>query len=213
MHFSMIKATLTGDQNLVKSNFDHPNPNPLELLKQWLDEAERLRVNEPRGLVLSTVNVSNKPSSRVVLLKEVDKTGIIFASSDASQKGKDLMINSFAAGTLWWRETMQQINLQGHVAKLCEKISDKIFQERTREAQAIAVISQQSASMYHEDVLRSQQLKLVSQHGTISRPDSWHAYHLTIQSIEFWHGSPDRFHKRLRYEQADNIWKYQKLQP
>ena len=213
MSINKADATLTGNPDLVDSNFDNPQPDPLCLLQQWLNEADKLEVCEPRGLVLSTVNISAKPSSRVVLLKAVDDRGIIFASSDMSQKGKDLKMNPFAAGTLWWRETMQQVNLQGYVTKLSEKVSEALFHQRTREAQAIAAVSRQSSPLSDEAALRCEQLKLVEQQGPISRPSNWYVYHLMIQSIEFWHGSQDRFHKRLRYELVDNIWQYQKLQP
>ncbi len=213
MNTVKIENTLTGNPNLVVSNFDNPPQNPLKLLELWLYEADRLGVSEPKGLVLSTVNTSNQPSSRVVLLKEVDDIGIIFASCGTSQKGKDLSLNPFAAGTLWWRETIQQINLQGFVVKLSEEISQEIFKERTRNAQAIAAVSQQSSPMNDEMALRTKQLQLINQKDFISKPDDWHAYHLTIQSIEFWHGSEDRFHKRLRYDRVNNTWQHQKLQP
>jgi len=39
-----------------------------------------LKVLEPKGLVLSTVDLSGKPSSRVVFLKNLDENGAIFAS-------------------------------------------------------------------------------------------------------------------------------------
>lgn len=57
-------TTLTGNPTLVDSNFDNPHQNPLKLLELWLCEADRLSVSEPRALVLSTVNISKKPSSR-----------------------------------------------------------------------------------------------------------------------------------------------------
>ena len=69
------------------------------------------------------------------------------SSSDISQKGRDLQTNPIAAGTLWWRETMQQINFQGTVTKLANSISDEIFNERPPAAQAVATISTQSALM------------------------------------------------------------------
>ena len=47
----------------------------------------------------------------------------------------------------------------------------------------------------------------------MSRPKTWHAYHIEIETIEFWHGSKDRFHHRLRYELKNKIWKHLKLQP
>lgn len=209
----MEAKTLTGNPDLVNSGFDFPPDNPLDLLQSWLHTADLLKISEPRGLVLSTVNTQNAPSSRVVLLKTIDENGVTFASSEISQKGRDLQSNPIAAGTLWWRETMQQINFQGTVTKLPHNISDKIFNERPIEAQVVATISMQSAPMINEQKLRTEVLKLLAQPEPMSRPKTWHAYHIEIETIEFWHGSKDRFHHRLRYELKNKIWQHLKLQP
>ena len=209
----MEAKTLTGNPDLVNSGFDFPPDNPLDLLQSWLHTADLLKISEPRGLVLSTINRQNAPSSRVVLLKTIDENGVTFASSEISQKGRDLQSNPIAAGTLWWRETMQQINFQGTVTKLANNISDNIFKERPPAAQAVATISMQSAPMTNEQKLRTEVSKLLAQPERMSRPKTWHAYHIEIETIEFWHGSKDRFHHRLRYELKNKIWEHLKLQP
>lgn len=208
-----MAKTLTGDPTLVDPGFDTPTKNPLYLLQKWLDEADNLNIAEPRGMVLSTVDSRCHPSSRVVLLKECDETGIIFTTSSTSTKGKDLELNPFAAGNLWWRETMQQVCFRGRVNQLSDDKSDEIFQERTREAQAVASVSHQSAPLLNESVLRDKICALINTKGPIERPEGWNAYHIAVESIEFWHGSNDRFHKRLRYDLINGQWEHQRLQP
>jgi len=205
--------SLTGNPSLVDPGFDYPPSNPIILFQHWLKNTEVLNVNEPYDIVLSTVDALQRPSSRVVLLKEINLEGIIFASSETSQKGQDLLNNSWAAGTLWWRETMQQINLQGKVSILDEKKSDSMFYERPREAQAISAVSLQSALLDDEKLLREKMDQLIHNDKTIIRPKNWHAYQLNIETIEFWHGGKDRFHKRLRYDRIDNKWLFKRLQP
>ncbi len=205
--------TLTGDPRLVKSGFDSRPNDPLVMFKQWLEAADSLQVKEPRGFVLSTVDAVGRPSSRVIVLKELDDAGIIFSTSGESAKGKDLKLNFWASGTVWWRETMQQINIQGRVRTVSDKKSDEIFHERIREAQAIAVLSKQSAPLNDEEILKLEVFNLVQREGEIERPSTWHAYHLAIESIEFWHGSKDRFHKRLHYKLDNGTWSHQRLQP
>jgi pyridoxamine 5'-phosphate oxidase len=209
----LMTATLTGNPTLVKPNFDTPPANPLIMLKEWLEEAERLGIVEPKGLILSTVNDHHHPSSRVVFLRACDEKGIIFATSENSFKGKELASNPWAAGTLWWRETLQQINFQGHVVQLSKEKSNEIFQARTREAQCVAVVSHQSAALAQEEVLQNEFQHLMSTKEKINRPEDYFAYHLVIETIEFWHGGLDRLHKRLRYERVNDAWLSQKLQP
>jgi len=205
--------TLTGNHNAVDPGFDIPPSNPLSLFKQWLKSAEDLKVSEPRGLVLSTADALGHPSSRVVLLKHLDDKGAVFSSSSVSQKGLDLASNPMAAGTLWWRETMQQINFSGSVAILPDDISDSIFNDRTIEAKAVSALSLQSSIMENEKYLRRSVSNLIEADKYILRPKTWHAYHISINNIEFWHGSPDRFHNRLRYSLKNGVWQHHKLQP
>lgn len=209
----MTTTTLTGNPYLVNPGFDSPPNNPMHLLQNWLNMSDRLKVVESRGLVLSTVDGRGTPSSRVVLLKSVDDTGVVFSSSAGSHKGKDLEKNPLAAGTLWWRETMQQINFQGCVTQLPDIISDEIFEKRTRDAQAVAALSSQSQPLSDEGTLRGKVTQLIGHQDPIPRPETWHAYHIALTAIEFWHGSADRFHNRLRYDLRGEMWKSQRLQP
>jgi len=209
----METTTLTGNSNLVNSGFENPPENPLHLLQRWLEQADSLKIIEPRALVLSTMKDISKPSSRVVLLKTVNDTGVIFASSEVSQKGKDIEANPVAAGTLWWRETMQQINFSGQVSLTPEHIAEDIFKNRMRESQAVAVLSRQSAPMTDENDLREKVSKMAKESEAIMKPAHWHAYQITIDTIEFWHGQQSRFHDRLRYDLKHDAWQHQKLQP
>lgn len=215
-HHENIKTTetLTGNPNLVAdSGLDTPPNNPLDLLRRWFDTAIQLRVCEPYGITLATVDSGGCPSTRVVLLKDFDERGLFFATSETSNKGKDLVGNPWAACTLWWRETVQQINCQGSVHKLSEVDSDEMFKERVTAARAIASVSKQSAPLSDEAALRNQVDSLIATHTEIQRPKSWHGYVLELSSIEFWHGSADRFHKRLLYDLVDGHWNHQRLQP
>jgi pyridoxamine 5'-phosphate oxidase len=205
--------TLLGNTELINTSFEDPQSNPMILLQKWLDAAEEIGINESKGFVLSTVNSNGIPSSRVVLLKELDQTGIIFTSKDDGIKGKDLTLNPWVAGNFWWHETIQQISLQGIVNKLSTNKSDELFYERTRDKQAVAVLSKQSQLLIDEAELRNKVKRLIHSSDEIIRPKNWHAYHLAIQSIEFWIGYKNRFHQRLRYDLKSGYWNYKRLQP
>lgn len=205
--------SFTGNSTLVDPGFDHPPSDPFLLFQKWLKTAHEVNVYEPYAMVLATVDAAHHPSSRVVLLKEWDERGFVFGTHQNSAKGKDLQSNAWAAGTLYWRETMQQINVCGQVSQLGQEKSDALFYARTREAQAVTALSHQSTPLTDEEVLRNQISQLMKSNNVIERPPSRHAYSLAMSSIEFWHGGQDRFHKRLRYDLIDGTWKYQKLQP
>ena len=150
----------------------------------------------------------------IELISRKQEPFIAFSTSQQSAKRRDLEKNAWAAENLYWRETLQQVSFQGEVRQLGEKESNVIFAARPRAAQAVAALSEQSASLINESALRKRITCLLESDQKIQRPEHWYAYFLTIASIEFWHGSSDRFHKRLRYELDDGgAWSHQYLQP
>ena len=51
--------------------------NPLDLFKNWLEEAVDNELKEPNAMALSTVS-QNKPKTRIVLLKQVINGNFLF---------------------------------------------------------------------------------------------------------------------------------------
>jgi len=195
------------------SDFEKPPANPLSLMKQWIDKAEKTNIIEPRSLVLSTIEASGLPSSRVVLMTCCNDTGVIFGTSEQSNKGKAIAANPWVAGTLWWRETLQQINFRGKTSKLSDRESNIMFQERPRAGQVVTILANQSEPLMDENNLREKIVALTQSNEKLNRPDKWHGYRIAIEMIEFWQNDNDRLHKRLRYDLIQNKWQYQILQP
>jgi dihydrophenazinedicarboxylate synthase len=204
--------TLSGDPTLVLPEFEAPPEDPLPLLDRWLRLADEKGVREPRALALATADAEGRPSNRTLLLKQVTPA-LIFAGSYESRKGRDLAVNPRAAGTLYWRETLQQIVVEGPVRKLSEAESDALFAERPAAGQATTVASSQGESLSDPAELRETATVLSHRAEPLQRPARWGGYRLDPDLIEFWHGSPDRLHRRLLYTKGDSGWSHQRLQP
>lgn len=208
-----MRKTLTGDTSFIAPGFECPPENPIELLKAWFEAADEYGVNESRGCVLSSTDQYHQPNSRVVLLTEINSAGVIFGTSGNSAKGQEFEHNPNVAGNVWWRETIQQIRFQGEVSQLSDEISDRMFHERTREAQAATAVCQPSQVLFENMDLKRKAKALVDSKQIISRPKDWHGYQIVITAIEFWHGRPDRLHQRLKYQMKDKQWSWVRLQP
>jgi len=203
--------TLSGDPDLELPEFDDPPADPLPLLERWLRLADERGVREPRALALATADAEGRPSSRILLLKQVTPA-LVFAGGYESRKGRDLAANPRAAGTLYWRETLQQITVEGPVRRLSEEESDAIFGERPPEAQATTVASRQGAPLDDPAELRHAADSL-SGDEPLRRPARWGGWRLDPDLVEFWHGSPTRLHRRLLYIKGESGWEHQRLQP
>ncbi|HEX5990104.1 MAG TPA: pyridoxal 5'-phosphate synthase [Solirubrobacterales bacterium] len=201
--------TLSGDATLELPEFDAPPADPLPLLERWLQDADEMGVREPRALALATADAEGRPSVRTLLVKQLTPT-LVFSGSYGSRKGRDLAVNPRAAGTLYWRETLQQITIEGPVLRLSEAESDALFAERPAAGRATTVASDQGAALADPEALRRKADELG---GELQRPPSWGGFRLDPDLIEFWHGSPTRLHRRLLYIKGESGWSHRRLQP
>ncbi|RFU82498.1 pyridoxamine 5'-phosphate oxidase [Streptomyces triticagri] len=207
--------TLSGDASLVLPEFDAPPSVPGGLIREWLASAVARQVREPYAAVLATADAEGRVSSRVLLVKDADDRGLIFTSSSGSRKGQDLAANPWASLTFYWRETLQQLTVQGSVELLGAQESDELFAHRPPAAQAASAVSRQSRPLVDEQELRRRAEDAVTAGAGIARPADWTGYRLVPRCVEFWYGSPDRMHRRLRYDRTDEAgtWSHQRLQP
>ena len=77
-------------QSLDESNIPSSG-HPMDLFKEWFDHAVETRmdtqIEEPNAMCLATSNKEGRISSRMVLLKDYDKDGIVWYTNYKSRKG------------------------------------------------------------------------------------------------------------------------------
>ncbi|MGH8826705.1 MAG: phenazine biosynthesis FMN-dependent oxidase PhzG [Jiangellaceae bacterium] len=208
----MTADTLTGDGSMELPEFASPPADPIALLRSWIDAAVERGVREPMSVALATTDATGRPSNRTLMIKDVDPRGLVFSTDSGSAKGVDLAARPVAAVVFYWRETLQQIRVTGRVDPLPAAESDALFADRPPEAQATTAASEQSRPLDSEAELRSRAAALLSA-GAVARPAGWFGYLLVPDEVEFWHGSTDRLHRRLRYVRGGGGWSTQRLQP
>lgn len=190
--------------------------NPFDQFQVWLQEAIQAEADEPTALVLSTVNAAGRPSSRVVLLKDVSPEGFTFFTNYASRKGHELEQNPFAAITFFWPVLERQVRIEGKVVKVAPEISESYFHSRPRGSQIGAWASPQSNEIDSRELLEEANKKVEAQYPdpeTIPRPPHWGGYQLQPDRIEFWQGRPNRLHDRIVYELQGQNWHIKRLAP
>jgi dihydrophenazinedicarboxylate synthase len=205
--------TLSGTARTDLPEFEAPPSDPFEVARRWVEAAEREEVREPRAMTLATADAAGRTSSRVVMLKRLDADGAVFTTSYASRKAHDLAENPYAAGTLYWRETLQQLSFAGSVRRLPDDEADALFAERPRPAQAVAAHSRPDAPLDREDAIRDRVQALAAGSEPIPRPQAWGGFRIEPETFEFWCGSPDRLHRRLQYVREEGRWRASRLQP
>ncbi|HPD66376.1 MAG TPA: pyridoxamine 5'-phosphate oxidase [Bacteroidia bacterium] len=187
--------------------------NPFSLFEKWLIEAFDAKIPEPNAMTLSTIGKDNRPSSRIVLLRDYTYKGFVFYTNYKSRKGKDLKHHEYAALNFFWPQLERQVRIEGKVEKLDENMSDIYFQSRPYESQIAALISPQSEKISSRQELLSEFDKVLSKKEDIKRPHFWGGYLLIPDKIEFWQGREHRLHDRILFEKKKDKWKVSRLAP
>uniref|UniRef100_A0A0D9XJ55 NAD(P)H-hydrate epimerase n=1 Tax=Leersia perrieri TaxID=77586 RepID=A0A0D9XJ55_9ORYZ len=193
-------------------------PDPFDQFTRWFDEAVTAGLREPNAMALTTANKEGKPSSRMVLLKGVDKQGFVWYTNYGSQKAHDLSENPNAALLFYWNEMNRQVRVEGSVQKVPEEESEKYFHSRPRGSQLGAIVSKQSTVIAGREVLQQAYKELEQKYSdgsVIPKPDYWGGYRLTPKLFEFWQGQQSRLHDRLQYSLRDvdgsTVWHIESL--
>lgn len=189
--------------------------DPIDLFRQWLSEAIEAAVYEPTAMSLATVDPSGKPSSRVVLLKELRTDGFVFFTNYDSRKAKQLIDNNHCALNFVWHELERQIRVEGVACKLTPEDSDRYFEVRPPKSKLGAWTSPQSEVIPGRDYLEQLYADFERQFEgkQVPRPENWGGYIVVPELVEFWQGRSSRLHDRIQYRWVDGGWTRERLAP
>ena len=103
---------------------------PLAQFKLWFEEALAAKVAEPNAMTLATVGPEGQPSTRIVLVKDVDERGLVWYTNYQSRKGQELAQNTRAALQFHWVTMERVVRIEGTVSLVSPEESDAYFQSR-----------------------------------------------------------------------------------
>lgn len=192
--------------------------NPIQKMEEWLQEAIDHKVIEPTAIVVSTSTPDGHPSSRTVLIKEINEGKIIFYSNYDSRKGRQIKANPHVSVTFLWHQLERQIHVEGICKHVAPEVSDAYFDKRPYKSRVGARISPQSQPIPSRAFIvtefAKESLKYTGTFRKVPRPDNWGGFEVTPSRIEFWQGRESRLHDRFLYElQEDGSWSLDRLAP
>jgi pyridoxamine 5'-phosphate oxidase len=191
--------------------------DPLVLFSSWLSDAfaakDRGVLPEPTAMVVSTT-AGSRPSSRTVLLKEVNAGGFVFFTNYRSRKAAEMAGSSAVALLFGWYPLQRQVRVEGRAERVARSESEAYFGSRPRASQLGAWASSQSSEVTLEELNTSYRwAEERFAEADVPCPEHWGGYRVHPESIEFWQGQPSRMHDRLLYRRRDDGWGIVRLAP
>lgn len=187
---------------------------PLAQLQTWLAAAIAARCPEPSAMSLATVGASGRPSSRIVLLKEIDARGLVFYTNYESRKGRELAANPAAALLFYWVELEREVRIEGQVERVAAAAADAYFNSRPLKSRIAAIVSPQSSEIAGREWLEQRFAEAEARLGEApARPLQWGGYRLIPEAFEFWQGRRSRLHDRIAYSATAGGWRISRLAP
>jgi pyridoxamine 5'-phosphate oxidase len=210
-HISKLREDFTSGT----LNESDVNKDPFAQFEKWLKQAVDSKIHEVQAMHLSSVSSDNKPSSRIVYLREFQNNSFSFYTNYNSKKSQELLKNTNAAITFFWPDLERQIRIEGMVEKASAKQSDNYYNQRPYESKIGAWASEQSHLLSSREELEQKVEQLKKQYSpeTIIRPDFWGGFILKANYYEFWQGRKSRLHDRICYEQQAGLWKISRIAP
>lgn len=190
---------------------------PFEKMNVWLQKEQQLHSPNPYNIVLSTSTDDGTVHSRIVAIREISVSGILFFTQKCSRKVKEIINHPNASMTLWLPLQQRQINLEGSVYLLPESENLVYWQQLERQQQlkfsAYAPLS--GKVITSKEILDERYQKLKEQFKDQSIPMS--EYYIGARFVPhtfcFYTLRKDEFSDVLKYSFESDAWCRERLSP
>ena len=166
-------------------------------------------------MALATATPAGRPSVRMVLLKGLDRRGLVFYTNYGSRKACELTANPYASAVFHWGAAERNVRVEGRVERVSRVEAQRYFRSRPRASQLSAWASPQSRVIPDAGWVE-RRIRALAEHfrgQAVPLPPFWGGFRLVPRTVEFWQGRPAQRHDRLRYVRRGGRWKIQRLAP
>jgi pyridoxamine 5'-phosphate oxidase len=190
------------------------DPEPLPLLREWIEEARERGLAQPASVAFVTVGEGGHPSARTVTLKRIEDDALLFSSALWTRKARELEANPNVALLFHWPELGRQAHVTGVAALADRALAEELFAERDPMHQLQTVVSRQGEPIEDLAPLRDRIDHLARvQEAPPPCPPDWGAYLVRPETVELWEEAEDRLHERRLFARDGSGWSLTLLSP
>lgn len=190
------------------------NETPYLLFKEKYDEAINAGQQNVEAISISSFNTKiHEVESRYVNLKFVSNDEFIFFSNYNSPKAQSFNTHNQISSLIFWSTTNIQIRMKAKIKKTSYKYNQKIFFNRSKKKNALAISSNQSKPIESYGKVKENYNKSLANDDLKRCPKFWGGYSFTPYYFEFWEGHESRLNRREVFKKINGIWERSFLQP
>jgi pyridoxamine 5'-phosphate oxidase len=187
-----------------------------EQLLGWIGAAREAGLPDANAMVLATGDDVHRLTTRTVLAKDVDASGVTFFTNYTSEKSHQLRQTRQASATFPWLALQRQATVIGPVELLSKEDTAVYWRTRPRGSQLGAWASPQSGVIRDRAALEELLATVTERFADtdeIPAPPHWGGWRIVPTHVEFWQGRTDRLHDRMRFRRTDQGWVVERLAP
>lgn len=196
-------------------HFDELLENPYDQFEIWFNDACRAQIPIPNMMTLSTLDENGIPSSRMVLLRKMERDGFSFFTRYDSQKAVQIEQNPKASLHFSWQIIDRQVSISGRLEKTSVSESRKFFNSCNRDVRLAARTPRlEEIGSYEALQEKLKELDIQYEGTQIPMPDWWGGYRIVPSRFEFWQGRSDYLHDRYEYTpNHEGTWIRKRISP
>lgn len=190
---------------------------PFKKTIEWIDKEKSLGSANPDRIVLATSGKDAIPHSRIVAIKEIDDSSLLFFTQLWTRKAQEIKENPVFSGTIWLPLQQREIIIDGSVDVLSKQENESYWKRLPRENQlrfsSYAPISGQPIDS--TNVLNEKLNILSKKYENMDIPveEVYCGYRLIPKVFYFYTLKSESFSEYIKYELKNGVWQQQLLSP
>lgn len=191
--------------------------HPTHTINTWLEKEIALGSASPNRIILATASKDAIPSARVVAIREINESGILFFTQRGTRKVRELNVNEHVSAVLWLPLQQRQVTIEGIAKPISNEENLQYWQTMPHERQLrFCAYAPTSGQVIESPTTLEDTFQVITQRykdTTVPMSEFYCGYRITPTLINFYTLGSDSFSEVKRYITIDDAWKEEIISP